>query len=358
VRPRFLKSFVAVCLAAWCAALCSPSRAEDPAAPTAVAVGPIGITVSDLDRAVEFYTTVLGFERLAEEERAGEAEEHLFGLFGVRRRTATLQLGMESIELTEFLAASTGEGRPIPLDSRSHDRWFQHIAIVVRDIDEAYAHLRRHRVRHASTGPQTLPAWNPDAGGISAFYFKDPDRHVLEVIHFPPGKGDPRWRQPSDRLFLGIDHTAIVVADTQRSLAFYRDVLGLHVVGGAENFGTEQEHLNNVFGARLRITALGARSGPGVEFLEYLAPSDGRPFPPDARQNDLVAWRTVVRVAEVDHVAGEARTAGGRWVSQGAVPRGDGESARIVLDPDGHAVMLCGSPGETPVSRATTEAQP
>jgi catechol 2,3-dioxygenase-like lactoylglutathione lyase family enzyme len=73
-----------------------------------------------------------------------------------------------------------------------------------------------------------------------------------------------------------------VVADTERSLSCYRHTLGLRVVGGSENYGPEQERLNNVFGARLRITTLRAAAGPGIEFLEYLTPRDGRPAPPDA----------------------------------------------------------------------------
>ena len=103
-----------------------------------------------------------------------------------------------------------------------------------------------------------LPAWNKNAAGIRAFYFKDPDGDVLEILQFPPDKGNPKWHRPTDKLFLGIDHTAIVVGDTDTSLHFYRDRLGLEVVGESENYGTEQEHLNNVFGARLRITSLHA----------------------------------------------------------------------------------------------------
>ncbi len=64
-------------------------------------------------------------------------------------------------------------------------------------------------------------------------------------------------------MFLGIDHTAIVVDDTNASLRFYRDTLGMQVAGESENYDVEQEHLNNVFGARLRITALRAAAGPG-----------------------------------------------------------------------------------------------
>ena len=49
----------------------------------------------------------------------------------------------------------------------------------------------------------------------------------------------------------------------RRRCAFYRDTLGMQVAGESENYDVEQEHLNNVFGARLRITALRARKGPG-----------------------------------------------------------------------------------------------
>src|SRR5437870_261646 len=81
------------------------------------------------------------------------------------------------------------------------------------------ARLRENHVRFASSGPQRLPDWNTKAGGIRAFYFRDRDDHVLEVLQFPPGKSEARWHS-TDRLFLGIDHTAIVVSDTDRSVAF------------------------------------------------------------------------------------------------------------------------------------------
>ena len=95
-------------------------------------------------------------------------------------------------------------------------------------------------------------------------------------------QGAPRW-QPHGRLFLGIDHTAIVVADTDASLRFYRDGLALKVVGDSENYGDEQEHLNNVFGARLRITASAPAQVAGRRVPRIPRPGDGRPTPADAR---------------------------------------------------------------------------
>jgi catechol 2,3-dioxygenase-like lactoylglutathione lyase family enzyme len=299
------------------------------------AVGPVALTVSDADRAAAFFREVLEFEPVGEVELAGDAVERLSGVFGARLRVVTLRLGAETVELHEYLAP---RGRAFPEDTRGNDRWFQHAAIVVSDMAKAYAKLRAHDVAHASTGPQRLPDWNPNAAGIEAFYFRDPDGHFLELIAFPAGKGDPRWQQADGRLFLGIDHTAIVVADTGASLAFYRDALGLRVAGGSENHGTEQEHLNNVFGARLRITTLRAPRGPGVELLEYLAPRDGRARPAGARANDLLHWETALLTEDV---AGAAEALAAQPVRQPDAARGFRE-AFLVADPDGHVMRVQG----------------
>ena len=305
------------------------------------AVDSIGMTVSDLDRSVGFYTKVLSFEKVSEIEVDGESYEHLAGVFGLRMRIARMKLGDESIELIEFLAP---RGRPAPVDSRSNDHWFQHVAIIVSDMDRAYQRLRQNRVQHASTGPQLLPAWNKKAGGIRAFYFRDPDGHPLEILWFPVGKGNPKWHAPTDKLFLGIDHTAIVISDTEASLKFYRDRLGMDVAGESENYGPEQERLNNVFGARLRITALRASAGPGIEFLEYLAPRDGRPFPPEEKSNDLIHWQTKFLGNSVDETAQTLRNNRSVFVSTGAVELPDNKigfrKALVVRDPDGHPIEI------------------
>jgi|GEM_PF-135449 len=315
--------------------------AQQSPASAVVAVDSVGITVADMDRSVEFYSKVLTFEKVSDVEVWGDAYEHLQGVFGLRMRVVRMRLGDEFIELTEYLAP---RGRPIPVDSRSNDRWFQHIAIIVSDMDRAYAWLRQHKVQHASTGPQRLPDWNKNAAGIRAFYFRDPDGHNLEILQFPPDKGDPKWREVRGGLFLGIDHTAIVVGATAASLEFYRDLLGLPVVGESENYGPEQERLNNVFGARLRITALRAAAGPAIEFLEYLTPRDGRPYPADHRANDLMHWQTRLAAGDAGTAAQALRAGKATFVSPGVISLT--ESALgftrgfLVRDPDGHAMQV------------------
>lgn len=303
--------------------------------PLVTAVDSIRLTVSDLDRSVEFYSKVLTFEKVSETEVDGPEYERLEGVFGLRMRTARLRLGGEYLELTEFLAP---RGRPAPADARSNDRWFQHVAIITSDMDRAYKRLRENKVAHASTGPQRLPDWNPNAGGIQAFYFRDPDGHFLEILAFPKDKGDPKWHRVNDRLFLGIDHTAIVISETDTSLRFYRDVLGMKVVGESENYGSEQERLNNVFGSRLRITSLRAGSGPGVEFLEYLAPQDGRPYPPDEKANDIIHFRTKFLGISAVRAELELRKARSVFVSTGV--ESSGVKSMVVRDPDGHPVQF------------------
>jgi len=315
-------------------AVAAPAKAD-------LAVESVGITVSDVDRAVEFYSA-LTFQKVSDVEVFGAEYEHLEGVFGARMRIVRMKLGQQTIDLTEYL---TPRGRPIPTDSQSNDLWFQHIAIVVRDMDAAFAKVRALKAQFVSTAPQTLPPSIVAAAGIKAFYFRDPDGHNLELIYFPPGKGDPRWQQPNEsRLFLGIDHTAIGISSTAASLKFYRDLLGMRKAGESENFGTEQEHLNQVFGAHLQITALRAKSGPGIEFLDYLTPPGGRSIPRDAKSNDLAHWQTMIATDDLATIAEKVRQNEVGLASSGVVvvPKDKLGFSKglLVRDPDGHSVLL------------------
>jgi catechol 2,3-dioxygenase-like lactoylglutathione lyase family enzyme len=127
-------------------------------------------------------------------------------------------------------------------------------------------------------------------------------------------------------------------------LKFYKDLLGFEIAGESENYGIEQEHLNHVFGARLRITAVRPPAGPAIEFLEYLAPSHGRPYPSDARTNDLYHWQTTVVTQDVNAMASRARSGRFRWVSPGVVNLEESKlgfrQGFLVRDPDGHVMRI------------------
>jgi catechol 2,3-dioxygenase-like lactoylglutathione lyase family enzyme len=298
----------------------------------------VRMTVADMDRSIYFYTTVLACKKISDCQISGVEIDRLCELSEVQLRIVKLQLGNESLELTEFL---TPKGRPMPADSRSNDLWFQHIAIVVGDMAQAYQHLHHHLVSQTSPQPQVLPAWNPVAGGIESFYFKDPDGHNLELIHFPADKGDPKWQRPTESLFLGIDHTAIVVANTAISLTFYCDLLGMELQQQSENFGLEQENLSGIPDPKVRISSLKASAGLGLELLEYLEPDDGRPMPTDTRPNDLWCWQTMVTWQ--DPICKFQQLAASQFpliATANPVSKSDPGSSQCdpIQDPDGHII--------------------
>lgn len=237
----------------------------------------IGINVSDAPKLAQFYENVLSFEN-----ESTETLNH------PQRDVRHLRLGEERFDLTEF---KEQKGKAVPKNLPSNNTAFEHIAIVVSDMNKAYAAVRG-QVEHVSPEPQTIPQSNPAAGGIKAFYFKDPDGHNLELIWFPKEKGDPRWQNKNGRLFLGIDHTAIAVTDTDKSLPFYTNKLGLHVAGTSDNFGIEQERLSDVPGAHVRITGLRGNGGPGIEFLDYISPLEQRAG--TVSSNDILYWEIIL----------------------------------------------------------------
>lgn len=268
----------------------------------------ISRVVADLGRAAAFYRDGLGFQ-LVSRGPGDPALPGLLGLPGAAVEEAVLRLGNEEIALVRF----DPPGAPYPADSRSDDGWFQHLAIVVDDMAAAWRQLAAQSPRPISlNGPERLP---PRNGGVSAVKFRDPDGHPLELIQFPPGQGRPAWRRAAGAgsgPFLGIDHSAMAVASTARSLRFYRR-LGFRVAARSWNDGTAQSRLDGVPGARVRVTGLRlpSPSGPGLELLCYAPP--GRPAP-----------------------AVPANAAVTDWVTLFSGPAG------LRRDPDGHLILLTG----------------
>ena len=299
----------------------------------------VGMTVSDLARAASFYADALGFAAAEAPHEALPGTLAALGLGGARATVQRLRLGTQEIELAEF----DPPGRPYPPGSTSYDLWFQHIAIVVGDMAAAHARAVAHGADAITKGgPQRLPA---SSGGVAAWKFRDPDGHPLELIEFPPGTGPDAWRS-IDRasLTVGLDHSAISVADAGRSTAFYADVLGLTCASRQVNRGPEQERLDRAPGATVDVVALDPAQAttPHIELLGYRVPR-GRPVPPGGlRADDVAATRLVLQVEGLDAVAA-ALGREGLLVSPGRAALGDGLDAALARDPDGHLLLLAGN---------------
>jgi len=139
-RKIFVGFWLTITLVCWAAV--TPIFAGDRG--LVVAVDSSGMTVSDMDRSIVFYSEVLAFKPVSDVAVDGPEYDQLWGIFGVRVRVVLIQLGDQRLELIEFLAPP--DVQPIPVPSHSNDLWFQHVAIVVRDMEEAWLKpLHGHR---------------------------------------------------------------------------------------------------------------------------------------------------------------------------------------------------------------------
>jgi catechol 2,3-dioxygenase-like lactoylglutathione lyase family enzyme len=221
-----------------------------------------------------FYQTALGFSRV------GPGTPDL------------LRYGDSEIELVAF----DPPGQTFPAAQRASDLSFQHFAMIVPDIAASYDALRGMVGWRpiSMDGPVLLPA---RSGGVTAYKFRDPEGHPLEFLQ-PPAPAPAR-----------IDHTAIVVADTAASAAFYAG-LGLTVQVRTLNQGAEQAALDGLDAPVVEVTRLGDAAGHlHLELLCYRGA--GKPAVTD--EHDVAATRLVFN------------TAG---------PSG------LIKDPDGHFICL------------------
>lgn len=262
------------------------------------AIRAIALTVSDIDAAQTFYTQALGFKAVSDFTFEANTYSQLSPATEGPVRLVTLQLGDELVELIQYLEM---DPRPMPADSQSNDLWFQHMAVIVSDMDRAYEHLRSFSITPISDGPQTLPADKSMAGGVKAFKFRDNDYHSLEILWFPEGKGKDKWHQPNQDLFLGIDHSAIAIADSQESLKIYRDLLGMKVADSGVNYGKTQALLDGLPEAEVHINSLQPmQHSMGIELLDYVKPGTGRAVPDDWSMSDLAHRHLVLETDDLE----------------------------------------------------------
>ena len=306
--------------------------------PTTTAVARLALVTADIDACERFF--VEAFDCVVIERRDGDAADALlFGVPGSAIRESLLKLGDQMITLRTFEPG----GRPYPTGGTSTDLWFQHFAIIVSDMDAAYARLQAvgRFTPISEYGPQTLP---PSSGSVEAFKFRDMEGHPLELLAFPPGAGPEVWQaKRASGLFLGLDHSAISVADSAASIAWCEDGLGLEMAEQTENSGTEQSQMDAVPGARVTVTGLSPHEvPPHVELLGYKVGSR-RPIDQATTSADIAATQFVLVTPDLDAVVDALEVRETRFVSPGIVGLADGTRAILVLDPDGHRFVVCES---------------
>ena len=264
------------------------------------AIAEFRLVTADLARLCQFYLDRLGFTADGAEQPIDRDEMRLLGLTGSGRRRS-LRFGQQRVAIDQF----ENLGRLYPAGTNAASLSFQHLALVVNDMAEAYQHVQDATAISVG-GPQHLPA---SSGGVFAFKFRDPDGHPLELLQFRTGA----WlRGP------GIDHSAISVADTKASRAFY-ERLGLKLGHHTVNHGPDQARLDDLEGVVVAVVPmLPAVGTPHLELLGYHIPRGN--LEPALRANDIAATRIV-------------------W---------HGTRPALLRDPDGHLQQITVSGQEPP----------
>jgi catechol 2,3-dioxygenase-like lactoylglutathione lyase family enzyme len=225
---------------------------------------------------------------------------------------AAFLLGEQRIELVEGAAPPLVA---VPANSTA----FQHFAIVVSDMDKAMTALRQQEgwIPISRRGPERLPR---ASGGVIAFKFRDPEGHPLELLQFPRTATPDIWKS-REHIFLGVDHSAITVAQTSRTLAFYEG-MGFALDRQQLNRGTEQEQLDGLSGAAVEVSRMNApgKAPPHLELLCYRTPQE-------VSTAACGAQSTMSLVMDVEPSPATPRS----FVFGGE---------QVICDPDGHTLVL------------------
>jgi catechol 2,3-dioxygenase-like lactoylglutathione lyase family enzyme len=276
------------------------------------AIAGFRLVTADLYRLSTFYRDVLGFVVDGPEQAISGDEIGLLGLHGSGRRLV-MRLGGQSVAIEQFDLP----GRPCPADGNAASLWFQHLALVVADMGQAFQRVRGQPAI-SEGGPQHLPA---SSGGVVAYKFRDPDGHPLELLQFPDGSRPRAWQGKSaigGQIGIGIDHSAISVADTDASVAFYGS-LGLQPGERTLNNGPQQQRLDNLRHVQVTVTPMQTSEGtPHLELLGYRVGSGAAG--PGLQANDIAATRIV-------------------W---------HGTRTALLRDPDGHLQQIAACGPELP----------
>jgi catechol 2,3-dioxygenase-like lactoylglutathione lyase family enzyme len=299
----------------------------------------VSITVADLTATAAFYRDWLGLDVGPEQSVGDPAWAELLDLEpGSNARTVDITIGQHAIKLVQF----DPPGQPYPAMRASNDQWFEHVALVTGDMNSVWERLEGGTPGEVTIGaPVLLP---PNTGSVTAFKFRDPEGHPLELISFTSGVGAPVWHQTPGSGILGYDHTAISVMDIERSVAFYTGLLGFQIGGRSLNQGPEQDRLDGLPACEVDVVALqpSEMATPHVELLHYRTPP-GRSLTAPVNANDVAAARQIHQVGDLDTLTKRLKEADVPFVLPSIVTLKTGARAAAIRDPDGHMIVLLGN---------------
>ena len=285
-----------------------------PQGETVIGSGNFSPIVRDLDKSLEFYRALLGVAPPANAAPiAFSTDAALLNFLGVptaqlRFSTVRIPGTTMSVEIVEFKDIDRKAVQP-----RMQDPGAAWLLLSVRDIDTLFARLKKDGVPvvTASGGPVNVQGGGEKGRGV---VIKDPDGFNIVLVQEDPL---PQTTAPESSNVIGA-RVGLTVADTDRTIAFYRDVLGFQPRAGTFTTDAAVADLMNTPKAQFRrSTARIPGSAIQMEFLEFKG-IDRKPA--GARIQDPGSTRFQLRVRDTDAAVKALKAAGGVVITTG----GDG----------------------------------
>lgn len=149
----------------------------------------------------------------------------------------------------------------------------------------------------------------------------------------------PTTRDPNAMTILAVRHTGIVVSDMQRSLHFYRDLLGMEVWADFQDESDYVQSVTEVTGAKVWMIKLKAADGVSIELLQYLShPSDIRQ--PPSKACDVGVNHIALQVDDIDSLHTKLVAEGIRFHAPPTLSGDGGAKVTYCRDPEGVIVEL------------------
>jgi catechol 2,3-dioxygenase-like lactoylglutathione lyase family enzyme len=286
--------------------------------------------VENMDRSLAFYHDAFGMSVPAlpksGERPYNNPNPQLFAMFniaGARERHQSARVLGTSIGV-ELMEIQNVEHQTIPM--RSQDPGTATVVFLVRDLADALTRARM--VNAAVVTPGGMPVTSSD--GAKAILIRDGDMRLIELRQ--PATAPAETESPVNIYDLRL---SIAVADLQRTIRVYRDVLGFAVEGETPfTADAPTRALTGLAKAEVRRARIHA---PGsmlwIELVEYKGVEREAHR---MRIQDRGAARLQLRAQNVDALVDSMKRAGLTVVSEGgvAVPIPPGLKGALVADPN------------------------
>ena len=272
----------------------------------------VGITVNNVEENLALYRDTLQLKVESDFEVSGPAWEKVTGISGVKFRRITLQReGVDTGKIV-LLKFSSPQSRPFPLDRKQYDLGLYDFGFESADIDKTYALLIKKGYTFDSTVQPVIAQGNTVAREAS---IQAPEgvRIMLVQVFYKPSA----TQKEEELITSEMEHVVIVAKDREKSVRFYRDILGLKVIFDNVLEGEQLDQIVRLSRAKLNVYLLGKENvnAGKVEIIQYLS-HEGRPLPKDTSLSDCGLRFISFRVDDMDKAYSLLRGKGIEFLSE------------------------------------------